>query len=239
MTGPNRSQSQDNQDILLYVKRFKEDPSDKDAFEEIMKALHSFLQHLALKKFFFVAGHNSDDIYQEGLFALSTKAIPDYDQDKGPFLSFAKLCIRRHIITVLKSANNNKNRALNTSVSLDATVCDEEDGPVSIGGFLPNDEENMVTKVLRVESYKRLRAILMSRLTELEAKVLDLYLKNMSYMDIVTHLNRRLRGKNRLKPKVIDNALCRIKKKASELEEQIKSGQKIQAPLMLDMETCL
>jgi RNA polymerase sporulation-specific sigma factor len=230
-----QSQRYENHKILEYVERFKKDSGDEEAFAEIIKALHSFLQHLALKKFFYVAGHSSEDIYQEGLYALSTKAIPDYDIEKGPFLSFAKLCIRRHIITVLKSANNYKNKALNMSVSLDATVCnDDDDGPVSIGGFLPNEDEDVVIRVLRCESHRKLKTLLMSRLTELESKVLKLYLKNLSYMDIVESLNKRRRGRNRLKPKVIDNALCRIKKKAMELEEQIETGQKIQMPIFFE-----
>jgi len=185
-----KPQKYDNERILDCVRKVK-DTKDEQAFQQIVVALHGYLQHLSLKKFFFVAGSNSDDIYQEGLYALATKAIPDYDENKGPFIGFAKLCIRRHIITILKTANNNKNRALNMSVSMDATVChDEEDGPVTISNFTP-----------------------------LEAKVLDLYLQNMSYMDIVTLMNKTRRGKNRVNCKVIDNALCRIKKKAMELDE--------------------
>lgn len=227
---------QENQEILDAVERIKKDPDDYLAFQKIIRVLHSFLQHLSLKKFFFVPGHNSDDIYQEGLLALATKAIPDYDKEKGPFIGFAKLCIKRHIITVLKSSNNNKNRPLNQSVSLDATVCNEEDGPVSIGGFLPNGDENLVESIVRGESFKRLRAMLANKLTTLESRVLDLYLKNLSYTDIVEYLNKNRRGKNRLKSKVVDNALCRIKKKALELEEQIERREVIQLPIFFDDE---
>jgi len=78
--------------------------------------------------------------------------------------------------------------------------------------------------------------LLQNKLTDLEAQVLDLYLKNLSYTDIVTFLNKNRRGRNRLKPKVIDNALCRIKKKALELEEQIEKQQDIQLPIMFDDE---
>jgi len=226
----------ENQEILKFVNRVKKNQNDEPAFQEIVKHLHSFLQHLSLKKFFFVPGQSSDDIYQEGLYALSTKAIPDYDQEKGAFTSFAKLCIRRHIITVLKSANNNKNKALNMSVSLDATVCNDEDGPVNIGGFLPNGDEDMVDVFVRKESFRRLKAMLQNKLTDLEAQVLDLYLRNLSYTDIVVHLNKNRRGRNRLKPKVIDNALCRIKKKAGELEEQIEKQIDIQLPMIFDEE---
>jgi RNA polymerase sporulation-specific sigma factor len=214
-----KPQKYDNERILDCVRKVK-DTKDEQAFQQIVVALHGYLQHLSLKKFFFVAGSNSDDIYQEGLYALATKAIPDYDENKGPFIGFAKLCIRRHIITILKTANNNKNRALNMSVSMDATVChDEEDGPVTISNFFPNGDEGIVEGLVRGESYARLKESLLTKLTPLEAKVLDLYLQNMSYMDIVTLMNKTRRGKNRVNCKVIDNALCRIKKKAMELDE--------------------
>jgi RNA polymerase sporulation-specific sigma factor len=216
-----KPQKNDNDRILECVRNVKETKCEI-SFQHIVHALHGYLQHLSLKKFFFVAGSNSDDIYQEGLYALATKAIPDYDENKGPFIGFAKLCIRRHIITILKTANNNKNRALNMSVSMDATVChDEEDGPVSISGFLPNGEEGIVEGLVRGESYARLKESLLTKLTSLEAKVLDLYLQNMSYIDIVTLMNKTRRGRNRVNCKVIDNALCRIKKKAMELDDSL------------------
>lgn len=212
-----KPERQENQRVLECVRLVKKGQDD-GAFQEIVVALDGYLRHLSVKKFYFVAGHSSDDIYQEGLFALATKAIPDYQEEKGPFISFAKLCIRRHIITVLKSANNKRNRPLNGSVSLDATVCnDDDDGPIPIAGFLPNGEEDLVLCVMRKEVNGRLRDLLSGRLTELETKVLDLYLRNLSYMDIVVEMNRRRRGKNRVVPKTIDNALCRIKKKAIEL----------------------
>jgi len=207
----------DNKQILELVDRVKN--NDEDAFREISKMLHGFLQHLSLKKFFFVAGNNHEDIYQEGLMALSSKAIPDYDRDKGPFLSFAKLCIKRHIITCLKSANNNKNRALNSSVSMDATVTGEdEDGPMSISSFLSSDDEVVVDRICRLEQNKALRYELEGRLTPLELRVLSFYLKSMSYVDIVECMNRRRRHK--VNTKAIDNALCRIKNKAFEIELQ-------------------
>jgi len=208
----------DNKQILELVDRVKKD-NDEDAFREISKMLHGFLQHLSLKKFFFVAGNNHEDIYQEVLMALSSKAIPDYDRDKGPFLSFAKLCIKRHIITCLKSANNNKNRALNSSVSMDATVTGEDDdGPMSISSFLSSDDEVVIDRICRLEQNKALRYELEDKLTPLELRVLSFYLKSMSYVDIVECMNRRRHHK--VDTKAIDNALCRIKKKALEIERQ-------------------
>jgi len=225
-----KSQYDDNQRIVGYVKIYKE-TQDPEAFEVIVEAMEGFLQHLAYKKFFFVPGSGSDDIYQEALLALATKAIPDYDEEKGPFLGFAKLCVRRHVITLLKSANNHKNKALNSSVSMDATVCEDDDGPVSVSGFLASDQEGISDKVIRKESYRRLRDLLMSQLTSLERRVLYCYLKNMSYMEIVEEMNKGVRGKLRVDCKVIDNALCRAKKKALELDEAIKRGEQFQIPI--------
>ena len=65
----------------------------------------------------------------------------EHGKEKGPFLAFAKLCVRRHIITILKSANNNRHKILNASISIDQTVSDDgDDGPMNIGNFLPNGD---------------------------------------------------------------------------------------------------
>lgn len=218
LSGP---QKQEQDKLVEWVKKFKAE-GDDEAFEEIVKALHTYLQHLSIKKFR-IAGNDSSDVYQEGLFALSTKAIPDYKEEKGAFLSFAKLCIRRHIITVLKSSHNNKNKALNCSVSLDSPTGEEdEDGQMPVSWHLDTGEESVSDSYSRVEIFSRQKASLESKLTSLEKCVLECYLQNMSYLDIVKAMNKQRRGRNRVKPKVIDNALCRIKKKALEIEEELQ-----------------
>ena len=218
LSGP---QKQENDKLVDFVKKFK-DENDEDAFQHIVKALHSFLMHLANRKFYRIPGNNSDDVYQEGLFALSTKAIPDYQEEKGAFLSFAKLCIRRHIITVLKRENNGKNRALNSAVSLDCTACqDKEDGPIPVSSFIESKQEEILHFLSRVEGHSMMKTMLVSKLTPLETRVLECYLQNMSYLEIVETMNRKRRRRNQIKPKVVDNALCRIKKKAIEIEEEI------------------
>jgi len=192
---------------------------DQEAFRQIVKALNNYLLHLSLHKFK-IQGTNSDDIYQEGLYALSTKAIPDYRQEKGAFVSFAKLCIRRHIITILKSANNNKNKALNNSMSLDAPAGhSDEEGTVPVSGFLTNGNEDLSHKLSRIETNSLLKRELLSKLTALEKAVFSRYLQNMSYGEIVADMNKRRRGKNRINSKVCDNALCRLKKKSQEVLE--------------------
>lgn len=215
-----KSQKQENQRLLSYVRLYKE-TQDPAAFEAIVKSLETYLMGVT-RKFFHVAGSNSDDIYQEALCALATKALPDYDEEKGSFVWFAKLCIRRHIITLLKSANNKKHKPLNGFVPLDTAVSNDDEESPNRSKFMSNGDEGVVDQIVRDEAFIRLKALLQETLTGLEAEILELYLRNMSYVDIVVAMNKRRRGSRRIDTKVVDNALCRIKKKASELEESMR-----------------
>lgn len=207
----------ENKKLLQLVADFKV-YKDQEVFDQIIVIMDVHILSVT-KKFFHVAGHSTDDIYQEALFALSSKAIPDYDHEKGSFIGFSKLCIRRHIITLLKSANNNKHKTLNSSVSIDQSTNSDkdDDAPSSVGGWISSDTEGIVDYILRIENFTLLKRLLQTKLTDLEAQILDLYLKNFSYVDMVKVMNKHRRGKNRVDAKCIDNALCRIKKKAIDL----------------------
>lgn len=226
LTNPQR---RENQRLLVEVEKFKK-TGDSLAFDAIAAALEGFLTAIT-KKFFFVAGSDAHDIHQEALIALATKAIPDYRREKGSFICFAKLCIRRHIITVLKSANSKKNEPLRDSVPLEQPVTSDKDeeGATSIGRFIPDTrEESVVDQMVRKESFLGLKAMLCETLTPLETEILELYLKNLSYLDIVEAIRKRHRGRKKFKTKVVDNGLCRIKHKAAELrEEMIKEAKGI------------
>jgi RNA polymerase sporulation-specific sigma factor len=221
----------ENEKLVEYVKLVREE-NDQEAFQNIVKVLHTYLMHLS-NRFFRIPGNGSEDVYQEGLFALSTKAIPDYKEEKGAFVSFAKLCIKRHIITVLKAANNGRNRILNGSVSLECTACnDDSEGPMSISEFYQNKhkkQESVLDSLARSEANSKLKSALTGKLTFLESKVLDCYLQNMSYVDIVSMMNNKKR-KNKVDTKVIDNALCRIKKKALEIARDMMFGSENKNP---------
>jgi RNA polymerase sporulation-specific sigma factor len=235
MGRPRKAQQQENQRILAHVRRYREREC-QTSFSAIVTSLNGFFQHTC-HKFFHVAGHCTDDVYQEALYALSHKAIPDYDESKGPFLAFARLCIHRHIITVLKSAMNNRHKVLNASISIDANVSDPEhaDDPMTVGSFLSGGEGSVVDELVKEESMSFLRDSLSCKLTPLENDVFYLYLRNLSYTDIVDAMNRGRRGKNRVDTKVIDNALCRIKKKASEvMEEILEEVAEDEDPLLFD-----
>ena len=123
------AKAKEKENILLYVKlvdevRFGKTKMKSDlAFDKLAEMLHPKIQQLVYK--FKIPGLSSGDLYQEALFALRFKAIKDYDysrsdmQEISPFDKFAALCIRRHLSTKLKSSWQNKNRVLNSSISLD------------------------------------------------------------------------------------------------------------------------
>src|SRR5699024_908036 len=81
---------------------------------------------LAKARSYFLIGGDSEDIIQEGMIGLY-KAICDFDSNKyTSFKGFANLCITRQMITAIKTATRQKHMPLNTSVSLDKPVYDEE-----------------------------------------------------------------------------------------------------------------
>ena len=61
---------------------------------------------------------DKEDLIQEGMIGL-LKAIRGYDKEKlASFKTFASICIKRQLITAIKSANSQKNMALNTAVGM-------------------------------------------------------------------------------------------------------------------------
>lgn len=217
----------ENQKLMNHINSFKKN-KDNASFQAIVEAIKTHLD-AQVNKFFYIPGNNHDDIYQEALYALSTKAIPDYDESKGSFVGFVKLCVKRHIITILKSANNNKHKSLNSSMSLDQTKSsdDDDESPTAFGVFISTEEEPVIDSMIRNESLSDQKAMLREKLTDLESEILDLYLKDMSYVDIVQTMNKKRRGRNRVNPKVIDNALCRIKHKALEVEDSLRQRREV------------
>ena len=80
----------------------------------------------AKAKSYFLIGADKEDIYQEGMIGLY-KAIRDFKPDKlASFKAFAELCVTRQIITAIKTATRQKHIPLNTYVSLNKPIYDEE-----------------------------------------------------------------------------------------------------------------
>jgi len=89
----------------------------KSSFNELREYLSSYI-HLFGRKYR-IPGCDSDEIEQECLFALRYKAIEDFNPLRGKFRSFAILCMKRHLFSIIKGSNQQKRRVLNNSLSLD------------------------------------------------------------------------------------------------------------------------
>ncbi|WP_371809637.1 RNA polymerase sporulation sigma factor SigH [Halobacillus sp. Marseille-Q1614] len=154
---------------------------------------------------YFLIGADREDIVQEGMIGLY-KAIRDYQGDKlSSFKAFAELCVTRQIITAIKTATRQKHIPLNSYVSLDKPIFDEEADrtllDVIAGSKAIDPQELMVNK----ERFGDIEEKISELLSDLEQQVLSLYLDGKSYQEISVELNRHVKS--------IDNALQRVKRK--------------------------
>lgn len=174
-----------------------------DALDYLITKFHSFVRMKA--RSYFMMGGDREDIVQEGMIGLY-KAIRDYRADRlSSFKVFAELCITRQIITAIKTATRQKHIPLNTSVSLDKPVYDEEQERTlldMIAGSALDDPEDLI---IHKEEFVFMEEEMNKVLSALEKEVLALYLDGQSYREISEVLNRQVKS--------IDNALQRIKRK--------------------------
>jgi RNA polymerase sporulation-specific sigma factor len=177
-----------------------------DAYERIIKRYRGFVRLKASS--YFLLGGDSDDLIQEGLVGLY-KAIRDFRTDReSSFRNFAELCITRQIITAVKTASRNKHAPLNQYVSFAQTPAASGDGETSLEEILPgpmSDEPSQ--RAIATEELRALVSCLSSVLSELESRVLSLYLDGYSYEQIGERLE--------CDTKTVDNALQRVKRKVA------------------------
>ncbi|WP_198530571.1 RNA polymerase sporulation sigma factor SigH, partial [Bacillus sp. LL01] len=114
------SYDQVNDDVLVEQVRM----GDSGALEFLINKYKNFVR--AKARSYFLIGADHEDIVQEGMIGLY-KAVRDFRGDKlASFKAFAELCITRQIITAIKTATRQKHIPLNSYVSLDKPLYDEE-----------------------------------------------------------------------------------------------------------------
>ncbi len=175
-----------------------------DAYNRLVRRYHSFVRLKASS--YFLIGGDSDDLIQEGLVGLY-KAIRDYRTDReSSFRNFAELCITRQIITAVKTATRNKHTPLNQYVSFSATPASAPEGEPTLDEVIPGPTvHDPVNQVISSEELRALVACLSTVLSELESRVLSLYLDGWSYEQVGERLA--------CDTKTVDNALQRVKRK--------------------------
>lgn len=197
---------QDEYEIVL-----KASDGDKIALEYIINKYKNFVK--AKAKSYFLIGADKEDIIQEGMIGLY-KAVRDFDGNKtNSFKCFAEICITRQIITAIKTATRQKHIPLNSYVSLNKPIYDEESDRTLLDiiatSMVTDPEELIISK----EELKRIESKMNELLSDLEQEVLELYLNGKSYQYIADRLERDVKS--------IDNALQRVKRK---LEKHLENG---------------
>ena len=177
---------------------------DALAYDRIVRRYHGFVRMKASS--YFLAGGDSDDLIQEGLVGLY-KAVRDFRSDReSSFRNFAELCITRQIITAVKTATRNKHTPLNQYVSFSQSPASAMDGEPTLEEVIPGPTvHDPVNQVISSEELQALVSCLSSVLSELESRVLSLYLDGNSYETIGERLG--------CEAKAVDNALQRVKRK--------------------------
>jgi RNA polymerase sporulation-specific sigma factor len=227
---PKEVQSELDQVVL----EIQEDPGSVDSdykYERILLYMHGYLLNVVLKQFPYIRGMDHSDTYQEALIALRFKAIPNFKTGKGmSFLNFAKMCIRRHLITILNaSKNRQRDQSINRAVSLDSQFTPGDDSPNNtFANLIPDDKPSVDEVTEQKESILVTKNTLMDELSDFERMVLEEYLKNSSYKEIGKDITERVGEDYSSLPidekckrnKAVDNALWRIRKKACKLKEE-------------------
>jgi RNA polymerase sporulation-specific sigma factor len=176
-----------------------------DAYDRLVRRYYGFVRLKASS--YFLAGGDSEDLIQEGLVGLY-KAIRDYRTDReSSFRNFAELCITRQIITAVKTATRNKHTPLNQYVSFSSSPAGAAgEGEPTLDEVIPGPTvHDPVNQVISSEELRALVACLSTVLSDLESRVLSLYLDGYSYEDVGKRLG--------CDTKTVDNALQRVKRK--------------------------
>ncbi|HIT69731.1 MAG TPA: RNA polymerase sporulation sigma factor SigH, partial [Candidatus Aphodomonas merdavium] len=101
-----------------------QEQADGFALEFLLNRYKNFVRSRA--RSYFLIGADHEDIVQEGMIGLY-KAIRDFRPEKlASFRAFAEMCVTRQIITAIKTATRQKHIPLNSYVSLNKPIFDEE-----------------------------------------------------------------------------------------------------------------
>ena len=172
---------------------------DAEAEEELIKRYTVMVRVCARP--YFLAGGDSEDLIQEGMFGLLS-ALRHFDPGRDvSFRTYAERCVNARLVTAIRTASRIKHRPLNDSISFESPQFDERQ--ILSTGNLRDPEEMVITRELTEEFQSALDA----KLTKLERGVLGLYLEGLSYTDIAAR-----RG---ISVKSVDNAVQRIRRKLS------------------------
>ncbi len=208
MSVPQNEGDQTEERITMLVASVRQADCE-NAFDELREYLSSYISLFGYK--YRIPGCDADEIAQECLFALRFKAIEDFNPVRGKFRSFAILCMKRHLFSIIKASSQQKRRVLNESLSLDEDRSEGDD--LSLANLITKDELSTVEKLEKAEATLVTKQRLLSKLSRLEQEVFKLYIAQYTYEEMAAELEKIFPDKEWTK-KACDNALVRIRAKS-------------------------
>ncbi len=185
---------------------------DRVALEYLLSKYKNFVRSKA--RSYFLIGADHEDIVQEGMIGLF-KSIRDYQLERlSSFRAFAELCITRQIITAIKTATRQKHLPLNSYVSLNKPIYDEESDRTLMDVIVEGHAQNPEELIIGREDILSIRDQVGTVLSSLEQDVLSAYLDGKSYQEIADKLGRHVKS--------IDNALQRVKRKLEKYLQEMR-----------------
>ena len=177
--------------------------ADGAALEYLLNKYKNFVRTKA--RSYFLIGADHEDIVQEGMIGLY-KAIRDYRAEKlSSFRAFAELCVTRQIITAIKTATRQKHIPLNSYISLNKPIYEEDSDRTLLDVITEEGVSNPEEMIIDREDLSMIEGKIGQMLSDLEKNVLVRYMEGKSYVEIADEMGRHVKS--------IDNALQRIKRK--------------------------
>ena len=202
------------------MKKYEECQDDelirrlRDGDGSVMDYLMEKYKDLVRRKarLMYLPGADQEDLIQEGMIGLF-KAFRDFRPDKlASFHAFAEICVTRQIITAIKTATRQKHIPLNSYVSLNKPIYEEESDRTLLDVITEGRNTDPEELLIGRESYVSIESRIDEALSPLERRVLAAYLDGKSYQEIAQMLDRHVKS--------IDNALQRVKHKLEKLMEE-------------------
>ena len=177
--------------------------------EEILVTRYNRLVRTCARPYF-LAGGDSEDLTQEGMVGL-IKAVREFDAGRETsFRTFAEICIRSRLYSVLRAAGRDKQQPLNQSVSLDTPYFESNSYTSGTNNLAQRNPEDFL---IDREHTAALLSGVRKQLSEFEAKILGYYLDGLSCREIAKAVKKP--------QKSVDNAVQRIRRKVA---QQLLSG---------------
>ncbi len=173
---------------------------NEDANNLLIEKYKPLITKMALKVLPYCTSNGLElsDLVQEGMIGLN-HAIERYHEQKDIlFYTYARLCIKRKMLSVAACSNRTKNRILNESVSYD----DDETKLIKV---LKDNNPSPEEVIIDLEYQRDLIDKIKLELTDFENQVFDLLISGFTHQEIADLLDKD--------KKSIENAIQRIKVK--------------------------